>query len=344
MDEINFNDLCELAARAGQARAAVITRLDREAHTIEVLGRYGTVKSYARDTALPMLDPVTMPIIAVRDISMEPQFAGHPITTFTPAIRSLIAAILKSSGANERTTLTVLNPDAGIFDNPDAFACLSKLIMVYRQLLNGMEAAEAGAVQSLLSSAQGPGFQDVPAPSVGPAAKFLLDTLLHKRSLRSRKAASFVSLRTWRKSIKEHQIAALVAVKQDPPPAFIGTAADEIVDAARHLYGEQTIKTVVPIPGGSSGAGVSFSVLLAQHVAKKLDCHYIQALAGAPAEKGASHPKKSSRLMPYKIIQPVTGVTLIVDDVVTSGRHLELAQAALRTSGVACFAIAWIGT
>ncbi|MBC8037935.1 MAG: hypothetical protein H7X89_12045 [Rhizobiales bacterium] len=341
MDEI-FDDLCELAARAGRARAALITRLDKTAGTLEVLGRYGTVKTFEPEFELPLLDPVTKPIIAIRDVAREPAFVGHPISSFVPTIHSLIAAILSSHGSTERTTLKLLNPDTGIFDDLDAFACLSKLIMVYQQLMNYMELSDTSGTPFALHG-RAPGFHDSAAADVGPAAKFLLDTLFHRLSLRSRSAATFVSLRTWRKSIKTHQIAAFAAVKQSPPPGFVNLVADEIVTAARHLYGVQTVKTVVPIPGGSSGLQESFSVLLAKQVAKKLDCPCVQALAGSQTEGGASHPKKSSRLKPYQVIEPVTGITLIVDDVVTSGRHFELAQTALRNSGATCFAVAWIG-
>lgn len=343
MDEINFDGLCELAARTGRARAALITRVDRDVGTLEVLGRYGTVRTFEPEFDLPLLDPVSKPMIAIQDVAREVAFVGHPITKTVPTIHSLIAAILSNHGTSERTTLKLLNPDIGIFDDLEAFASLSKLIAVYQLLFHYMELAGIDPVRSLHPFVREDGFRESAAADVGPAAKFLLDTLFHRLSLRSRSAATFVSLRTWRKSIKAHQIAAFVAVKEAPPPGFLSSVATEVVTAARHLYGEQTIKTVVPIPGGSSGLGESFSVLLARQVARKLDCPCIEALSGSKTEGGASHPRKSSRLKPYKIVQPVSGITLIVDDVVTSGRHFELAQMALRASGATCFAIAWIG-
>ena len=343
MDEINFDCLCELAARTGRARAALITRLHRDAGTLEVLGRFGTVKTFEPEFELPLLDPATKPMIAIQDIAKEPAFAGHPITKTVPTIHSLIAAILDNHGTSGRTSLKLLNPDTSIFDDLEAFASLSKLISVYQLLFHYMELAGADPVRTLHPLVKEGGFHESAGADVGPAAKFLLDTLFHRLSLRSRSAATFVSLRTWRKSIKAHQIAAFVAVKQNPPEGFLSAVADEIVAAARHLYGDHTIKTVVPIPGGSSGLGESFSVQLARQIAKKLDCPCIQALAGTPAEGGSSHPKKSSRLKPYQVVEPVTGITLIVDDVVTSGRHFELAQMALRATGATCFAVAWIG-
>lgn len=343
MEEINFDCLCELAARTGRARAALITRHHTNSGALEVLGRYGTVKTFEPEFELPLLDPVTKPMIAIQNIAQDAAFVGHPITKTVPAIHSLIAAVLSNRGTSERTTLKLLNPDIGIFDDLEAFACVSKLIAVYQLLFHYMELTGADPVRSLHPLIKEGGFQEAEAADVGPAAKFLLDTLFHRQSLRSRGASTFVSLRTWRKSIKAHQIAAFVAVKHNPPDGFLAAVANEVVAAVQHLYGNRTIKTVVPIPGGSSGLRESFSVLLAREVAWKLDCPCVAALAGGQTESGTSHPKKSSRLKPYEVIEPVTGITLIVDDVVTSGRHFELAQMALRNSGATCFAVAWIG-
>ncbi len=125
MDDINFDGLCELAARTGRARAALITRLDTGTGTLEVLGRYGTVRTFEPEFDLPLLDPVTKPMIAIQDVARESAFTGHPITKSVPTIHSLIAAILNSHDTTERTTLKLLNPDIGIFDDLEAFASVS---------------------------------------------------------------------------------------------------------------------------------------------------------------------------------------------------------------------------
>jgi hypothetical protein len=220
LDEINFDGLCELAARTGRARGALITRLHRDGGPSEVLGRYGTVKTFEPEFELPLLDPVTKPMIAIQDIAKEPAFAGHPITKTVPTIHALIAAILSSEGTSGRTSLKLLNPDVSIFDDLEAFASLSKLIGVYQMLFHYMDMAGADPIHSLHPLIKEGGFQEAVAADVGPAAKFLLDTLFHRLSLRSRSAATFVSLRTWRKSIKAHQIAVLLPSNRILPTDF----------------------------------------------------------------------------------------------------------------------------
>jgi hypothetical protein len=44
------------------------------------------------------------------------------------------------------------------------------------------------------------------------------------------------------------------------------------------------------------------------------------------------------------VVRKPTGVTLVVDDVASSGRHLELAVQALRSGDTPVLAVAWIGS
>jgi len=62
---------------------------------------------------------------------------------------------------------------------------------------------------------------DLPSlPRHNTAAKFLLKTLHKRTALRNRKDVSYVTLRTWSKTIKEHQLGALQIIKSDPDPEF----------------------------------------------------------------------------------------------------------------------------
>ena len=177
-----------------------------------------------------------------------------------------------------------------------------------------------------------------------PSASFLLDTLRKTQSLHSRNAASYVTVRRWRSALKPYQIAALQALKPVPPKSFLDVVTKEMAETAVHLFGNQTIAAVVPVPGGSCGAGKSLSEHLAENLAKQLDCPYRAVLRRQAAATGKSHPKKSVKLQPYEIDEKIEGIVLLVDDVATSGRHLELAQATLRNAGAVCLAMAWIGT
>ncbi len=61
-------------------------------------------------------------------------------------------------------------------------------------------------------------------------------------------------------------------------------------------------------------------------------------------EPGSSHPKTNAKRAPMRLAAPVEGPVLLVDDVATSGRHIEEASLLLRaqTAG-AVLAVAWIG-
>ncbi len=342
MEEIDFDDLSELAARMARAPSAVVLQTDQKLRSGSVQGRYGTLISSKLLMNLPLLDPVAMPILVLRDIRQEPAFADHPLTRSVPAVRSLIAAVLNRRDKNERMILCILNPDENVFDDAIGFAAISKLILTFQRLLGDRASRPATPHNQAEAEPNLAEFSEQ-ALDTAPTAKFLLDTLVVKRTLRARNSVSYVALRTWRKSIKQYQISALASIKLKPSQVIIDAVADEIATATTQIYGNDTIKAVVPIPGGSSGAKVSFSELVAKEVAIRLNTQYAPVLIGGNAEPGPSHPKKSSRLPEYRLARPIADTVLIVDDVVTSGRRIELAHAALRAGGANCFAVAWIG-
>ena len=85
------------------------------------------------------------------------------------------------------------------------------------------------------------------------------------------------------------------------------------------------------------------SVLLAEAIAEKLGAAFCNVIAADVVKKGASSPKKSAALPPFKFSGALLGPVLVVDDVATSGRHMELAQMALRVYGVPVLGMVWIG-
>ena len=68
----------------------------------------------------------------------------------------------------------------------------------------------------------------------------------------------------------------------------------------------------------------------------------VQALV-APRRPGSSHPKDNARRPPLILSRPVAEPLILVDDVATSGRHLEEAAELLRPHCGALLALAWIG-
>jgi predicted amidophosphoribosyltransferase len=173
-------------------------------------------------------------------------------------------------------------------------------------------------------------------------AAFLLETLVQRRALRSRNDVSFVTLRCWRQSIRAHQISALRAIKRNAPASIAAEIAAEMGDDIRSLFGAGNFRAVVPMPCGNSGSERCLSVLIAQALARDLGLPVAHALALHPAS-GSSHPKTNLKRPPMRLVTPVDGPVLLIDDVATSGRHIEEATRLLRSTGASVLALAWLG-
>jgi PAS domain-containing protein len=178
------------------------------------------------------------------------------------------------------------------------------------------------------------------ADSAGVVSDFLLATVIRQKRLLRRGAVPYHALVRWRASVKDAQVAALRAIKKDPCERFVNHVADDIAAAAGALYGRGTFRAVVPVPCGSSGANC-LAARLASRTAKLLGVDLIEAFAPLP-EGGASHPKKNARRPTMKLaVQPDVPV-LLVDDVATSGAHIEEASMLLRKSAPAVLPMVWI--
>jgi predicted amidophosphoribosyltransferase len=172
--------------------------------------------------------------------------------------------------------------------------------------------------------------------------EFLTETLVQRRALRSRGDVSYVTLRSWRQTIREHQIRALKAIKQNAPDTIADVIAADIRDDVKSLFGVGSFKAVVPVPCGHSPEGYCLSVAIAQALGRELNLPVAHALLCAP-DKGSSHPKRNAVRPAMSRILPVEGPILLIDDVATSGRHIEEATKLLRAGGASVLAMAWIG-
>jgi predicted amidophosphoribosyltransferase len=182
----------------------------------------------------------------------------------------------------------------------------------------------------------------LPAQPQEATAEFLFKTLVLRRALRSRNDVSYVTLRSWRQPIREHQISALKALKRHAPDSISGEIAAEIADDVRSLFGGGGFTAVVPMPCGHSVRGRCLSPVIARGVGAALGLPVAHALA-LPVERGGSHPKANARRAAMQLIAPIEGPVLLVDDVATSGRHIEEATRLLRAKGANVLAVAWIG-
>ncbi|MGL5735672.1 MAG: hypothetical protein ACRCYS_12465, partial [Beijerinckiaceae bacterium] len=183
-----------------------------------------------------------------------------------------------------------------------------------------------------------PAMEDTPEPSLA----FLQKTLVEKRTLRSRKNLTYLTLRSWRRPIREFQIDAMKALKANLPPAMPTVIADDMIAHISTLIGANAFKAVVPVPCGHSRQGPCLSLEIARAIGQKLSIPVIQAFESQPM-KGSSHPKENKRRPAMLMVRTVSDSVLLVDDIATSGAHLAEAAALLRRSCTSLLAIAWIG-
>jgi PAS domain-containing protein len=185
--------------------------------------------------------------------------------------------------------------------------------------------------------------EDMPAnPPKDPSQLFLIDTLVRRRSIRQRKTANYLVLRAWRQSIKPYQITALKALKQNIPQEFPASIATEIADEVNALFGSAGFKAIVPMPCGHSRADSCLSLEIARALGLITGLPVIQAFLSEPV-KGVSHPKENLKRPPLKLARVINEPVLLVDDVATSGAHIEEAVKLLKPACGAVLPIAWIG-
>lgn len=212
---------------------------------------------------------------------------------------------------------------------------------IIRRHFSEDEITRPAAYPDMLSKTMFTGLAEAP-PITEPTCDFLLDTLVSRQSVHHRNSVNYLSLRAWRKPLKQYQITALRSLKENPSEPFVGAIAREVAAASQRLFGRASVGSVVPVPCGSSGRPDCLSVRVAQSVSTILKVPFLNILE-PQGKKGRSHPKNSARLAPYRVIGAANGPVLVVDDVASSGKHMELACSAIRDTGTAVTGIAWIG-
>ena len=338
--DLVLKEICGLAQSMTHAPRVSISFRDFKNRYVDVFARTsGPARQVDIKYAMPLIG-IKMPILLVRDIKKVPELRNHPITELMPNLTSFASYLICGDERGD-TVFTIWNPSSEFFDNEFSNATMEKLVEIIRTILVPPTLAKPHISNEQISLAEAPKLiEEYRAIPNEPASQFLIDTLVEKQRLLGRNGCSYLGLRTWRKSIKPYQISALTAVKKNTSPEMVETIATEFFRAIQQTYGA-TFQHVVPVPCGSSGNKNCLSVQLARVLAKKLDIQFSNVLQSS-APPGKSHPKNSSRLEPFEVSTPIAGNVLIVDDVVTSGKHIELATKALRMHSSFCTAVAWI--
>lgn len=330
--------ICELAATTCKADVSCVVRCAEKTGGV-VLGAKGSnARKLTGKVRIEQLDEDSRPIVIFKAIDSELWFSTHALNLIVPNPRNLIAVAIPFLGPDV-AYLVVLN--SGLVLAKIDTANLSKLANLASSIIASVPSPRETATSL-------DGFAEV-TPKVMSATgtdailAFLTRTLPKQPTLKARNGIAYTVVRRWRSQLKETQIAAIQALKISNDSVTAEMAAAEIVDTVSKLFAGMKFDAVVPIPGGSSGISNSLSVQIGERVATMLKIPCSNCLH-SKTEIGVSHPKKSMKLKPYAVLSKVSGTVLLVDDVATTGNHLEKAHLALTNEGAAVFAIAWIGS
>lgn len=172
-------------------------------------------------------------------------------------------------------------------------------------------------------------------------ADFLFDTLIWQQRIQSRNKVSYHALARWRRPIRDAQIAALRALKRANGTHFLNRLADRMAASAQAIYGEGAIKAVAAVPCGNSGPGC-LSGRLGRRVADRLKLQFLDLFVPLP-EQGGSHPRQNLKRPTMRLRAPVPDIPiLLIDDVATSGLHIEEATLLLRITAPVVMPLVWI--
>jgi predicted amidophosphoribosyltransferase len=175
---------------------------------------------------------------------------------------------------------------------------------------------------------------------VGPVSRFLLTTLPERPRLLKRGSQRYLGARTWRKALKDHQLAALKALKTASPDHFVATVAKEMVELIQSTFGDGRGGMVTSVPCGHSGP-LCLCDRVGREVARIMNLPFVEAFEFQPV-RGSSHPKNNvKRPKMVRSANPISGPVILVDDVATSGAHVEEAARMLKDAGPV-WPVVWI--
>ena len=170
---------------------------------------------------------------------------------------------------------------------------------------------------------------------------FFADRLVKRPVLRHRGDCAYLTVRSWRAATRSEDLAAFRREKQRKSPALIGWAAAEIARELAALLDPRPPWIVTSVAPGHSRERYSWAVLLAIAAAERLHLPFQELFQPRP-DRGSSHPRRNQALPPLRWAQIPTGPVLIVDDIATSGWHLEEALRMVRERDHPAIGVAWI--
>lgn len=177
--------------------------------------------------------------------------------------------------------------------------------------------------------------------ATAPAPPSPLGGLAYRPTLYRRNAVSWVSVRSWRADAKGADLARLKLCKAAVDQTVISAAAGEIAALLRLLFGHFAGWRTTSVACGHSRRPDCFGKRLGGAVADELGLGFLEVFQDRFVD-GVSHPKEFSKLPPLLYRDKPAAPLLVVDDIATSGWHIEEALGIIRALGLPAFGAVWI--
>lgn len=174
-----------------------------------------------------------------------------------------------------------------------------------------------------------------------PLQSTLLKSMVYRPALFRRDGIRWISAYAWRARSKARGLSALKEAKRAVDPSMVAMAATSVATLIREIFGDKPVDAITCVPCGHSRRPDCFSKRLAQSVADACGLPFLQIFADRPCA-GTSHPKQSLSLPPLQQIAEPPRSLILVDDVATSGVHVQESMLALRRLAVAVSTVVWI--
>jgi hypothetical protein len=348
-----LDDLAELGARTARAPRGLILKRENATNNVTVVGRYGTLFETSSVNVFPAFIYPDADFISIPEVRAEPRLIGHALLDYVPRINSLIVARISpemNSHSRYTYTLFICNSDPQTFESGEALGAITHVVNVCRQFVSALGHTDTNLAHAisrplppLMPSATVRDEQKRSEKSVyAEAASYLMSTLPRKQILHETTYGSFVSLRTWKKTIMAEQIVALDQTMLDPSDVFLDSVASEVALSVQKLFGAMTIQNVVPLPKAGPLKGLSLAELLSRRVAVKLGATFTNALT-CDSVNTLPQGQKLKEAPPNMSFSAVkAGGVLLLDDLAKSAAQIGEAQILVRQSGATCFAMSWL--
>ena len=160
----------------------------------------------------------------------------------------------------------------------------------------------------------------------------LLGSLIYRPMVFRRNDIAWIAACAWRVDAKADDIAALKRAKRELDRGLIDDVAELVAALIHSLCGDRAADAIANVPCGHSRRSDCLGKQIAQAVAAALGLPFRQVFADRFCS-GVSHPKEFAKLPPLERIADPCPSMILIDDLATSGWHLEESLTALRPRG-----------